>query len=248
VRGRFKWLTLAVVSAFVLLTAAAQAAPPTLVSVAGTGGRVTASWTLPPGMAMDFIEAGTTSVTNPQGGDFPLKDTVLAESLDDFATSYVASVQIPPGSYFVHVSAFDTTKCVTGNEPDCVDEWSNIVPVTIPSGVADRSTDFSFLDATSPQKIGKLFVEAQMAEPGTITATGTVQAPKASKVYRFKTATAKVLPGNKVKLRLRLPKKALKVVKKALRRGKKLKAKVTVTAKDNAGNTHSAKGTIKLKL
>jgi hypothetical protein len=234
-------------SAFVLLTAAAQAVPPTLVSVGGAGGRVTATWTLPPGMAMDFIEAGTTSVVNPTGGDFPLKDTALAESLDDFQTSYTASVQIPPGTYFVHVSAFDTKKCVTGDEPNCVDEWSNIVTVTVPPG-ADKTTDFSYLDASSPQKIGKLFVEAQMAEPGTITATGTVRAPNASKVYRFKTASAKVLPGQRVKLRLRLPKKALKVVKKALKRGKKLKAKVTVTAKDSAGNTHSAKGTIKLKL
>ena len=230
-----------------LLTAAAQATPPTVVSVGGAGGRVAATWALPPGMAMDFIEAGTTSVVNPQGGDFPLANTVLAESLDDFQTTYTASVQIPAGTYFVHVSAFDTKKCITGNEQDCVDEWSNIVTVTVPPG-ADKVTDFSYLDASSPQKIGKLFVEAQMAEPGTVTATGTVKVPNASKVYRFKTASAKVFPGTRVKLRLRLPKKALKVVKKALKRGKKLKAKVTVTAKDLAGNTHSAKGTIKLKL
>ncbi len=241
-------LALAAASAFALLTASAQAVPPTVISAGGAGGRVTATWTLPPGMAMDFIEAGTTSVVNSQGGDFPLEKTVLAESLEDFQLSYTASVQIPPGTYFVHVSAFDTKKCITGNEQDCVDEWSNIVTVTVPPAAADKVTDFSFLDATSPQKIGKLFVEAQMAEPGTVSATGTVKVPNASKVYRFKTASAKVFPGTRVKLKLRLPKKALKVVKKALKRKKKLKAKVTVTAKDLAGNTHSEKGTIKLKL
>ncbi len=93
-------------------------------------------------MAMDFIEAGTTSVVNSQGGDFPLEKTVLAESLEDFQLSYTASVQIPPGTYFVHVSAFDTKKCITGNEQDCVDEWSNIVTVTVPPAAADKVTDF----------------------------------------------------------------------------------------------------------
>jgi hypothetical protein len=245
-RRRCRWLTFAVLTGLAVMPAAAQAVPPNLLSVGRNGGQITATWTIPPGMAMDFIEAGNSPVVTPVG-DFPLKDTALAESLGDFQTSYASTVQIPQGTYYVHVSAFDTKKCVTGNEPNCVDEWSNMLTVTVPPGV-DKSTNFTFLDASSPQRIGKLSITASMGEPGTITATGTVRVPNASKVYKFKLASAPAIPGVKVKLRLRLPKKALKVVRKALKRHKKLSAKVTATAKDKSGNTLSEKGTIKLKL
>jgi hypothetical protein len=244
--GRWARIVLAASLSALLMPAAAQATPPTLLSVGRVGGQVTANWSIPPGMAMDFIEAGTSPAVNANGGDFPLANTVLAESLGDFQTSYASSVQISAGTYFVHASAFDTRKCVTGNEPNCVDEWSNVLTITVPPGV-DKLTDFSFLDAASPQRIGKLVVRAAMGEPGTITARGTVSAPNASKVYRFKAVSVKALPGITNKLRLRLPKKALKAVRKALKRHRKLKAKVTVTARDNSGNTHSEKGTIRLK-
>jgi hypothetical protein len=246
-RGRLAGIALAVAGALMLLPAGARATPPALVAVGQSGGKVTATWTIPPGMAMDFIEAGNSPAVNPDGGDFPLKNTVLAESLGDFQTTYTATVPIAAGTYYVHVSAFDTKKCVTGNEPDCVDEWSSMLTVPVPAGV-DKLTDFSFLGASSPQRIGKLFVVASMPEQGTITASATVSVPKASKVYRFKTVSASVVPGVRVKLRLRLPKKSLKVVRRALKHHRKLKAKVTVTARDASGNTRSAKGTIRLKL
>jgi hypothetical protein len=244
--ARWTRIALAASLSALLLPAAAQATPPTLLSVSRVGGQVTASWSIPPGMAMDFIEAGSSPAVNADGGDFPLANTVLAESLGDFQTSYASSVQISAGTYFVHVSAFDTRKCATGNEPNCVDEWSNVLTITVPPGV-DKLTAFTFLDAASPQRLRNLVVRAAMGEPGTITATGTVSAPNTSRVYRFKTASVKALPGITNKLRLRLPKKALKAVQKALKRHKKLKAKVIVTARDNSGNTHSEKGTIKLK-
>jgi hypothetical protein len=237
-------LALFAVLSSLVLPAAVQAAPPTLLSVGQNNGRITATWTIPKGMAMDYIEGGVSTAVEPQG-DFPLANTAVAESLGDFQTTYESTHQIGAGTYFVHASAFDTTKCKTGDEPDCVDEWSNMLPVTVPPGV-DKSTGFTLLSASSPQRIGKLFVEAQMGERGTVTATGTITAPNSAKVYRFRTASSKVVPGLTVKLRLRLPKKALAVVRRALKR-RKLKAKVTVTAKDNDGNTKSQKGTIRLK-
>jgi hypothetical protein len=244
--GAGKWALLALtVSLGVALPATAQATPPTLLAVGLKGGQVTASWMVPPGMAMDYIEAASSPAVTPDLGDFPLATTVLAESLSDFQTTYLSSVQVPQGTYYVHASAFDTKKCVTGNEPDCVDEWSNILAVEVPGGV-DKSTAFSTLDARSPQRLGKLFIQASMSEPGTITVSGTVKV--GSKVYKFKTVSAKALPGLVMKLRPRLPKKALKAVRRALKRHKKLKAKVTVTARDNSGNVVSEKGTIRLKL
>jgi hypothetical protein len=241
---RCRLLVMVVVIGSLALPSAVQATPPTLLSVGQSDGRITATWTIPKGMAMDYIEAGTSATVTPPG-DFPLANTAVAELVGDFQTSYTSTHQIGPGTYFVHVSAFDTTKCKSGDEPDCVDEWSNMLTVTVPGGL-DKSTGFTLLEAGSPQRIGKLAVAAQMGERGTITATGTVRAPKSSKVYRFKTVSRNVVPGLTVKLRLRMPKKALKVLRRALKR-RKLKAKVTVTAKDNSGNTRTEKGTIRLK-
>jgi hypothetical protein len=238
---------LALLWAAIVLPATAEATPPTLQSATQSGGRITASWTLPAGMAMDYIEAGTSPAVT-AAGDFPIANTALAESLDDFATSYVASVQIPSATYFVHVSAFSPAKCITGDEPECVDEWSNILTVTTPPGpVPDKVTAFASIQAPSPQRIGKLFVTASMPEPGRIAAAATVKVPGASKVYRFKSVSKRVAAGVAARFPLKLSKKRLRVVKKALKRRKKLAVKVTLTAKDDAGNVQTARRTIKLK-
>ena len=186
--ARCGFLALFAVLSSLVLPAAVQAAPVTLLSVGQNNGRITATWTIPKGMAMDYIEAGTSAAVTAEG-DFPLTNTAVAESLGDFQTTFESIHQIGGGTYFVHASAFDTTKCKTGDEPDCVDEWSNVLTVTVPPGV-DKSTGFTLLSASSPQRIGKLFVKGRMGERGTITATGTVRAVNSSKVYRFRTASA----------------------------------------------------------
>jgi hypothetical protein len=204
--GRSTLAALAVSLGCLVLPTVAGATPPTLLSVSRDGGSLTAAWAIPPGMAMDFIEAGNSPAVTP-AGDFPLANTILAESLGDFQTSYVSSIQVPEGIHYVHASAFDTKKCVTGNEPNCVDEWSNILTISIPPGV-DKSTAFSFLDARTPQRVGKLHIEAAMSEPGTLSASGTVRVPGVSRAYKFKAVSAKATPGVRLKLFLRLPKKA----------------------------------------
>jgi hypothetical protein len=50
-----------------------------------------------------------------------------------------------------------------------------------------------------------------------------------------------------VTLKVKLAKKALKAVKKALKRHKKPKASLTITAKDATGNKRSEKRVVKLK-
>lgn len=92
------------------------------------------------------------------------------------------------------------------------------------------------ITAPSKQAVTRLYVRASMNEAGTITATGSVNVPRGTaKVYRFRPVTRTVSPNAVVKLRLKLSKKSLKTVRRALRR-KRLRAKVTVTAEDTAGN------------
>jgi hypothetical protein len=95
--------------------------------------------------------------------------------------------------------------------------------------------------------VDKLYVEASMNEAGALTAAGRVSVPRgAAKVHRFKTVTRVAAANRAVKLRLKLSKKSLRAVKRALRH-RRLRAKITVTAKDSAGNGTVQKRTIRLK-
>jgi hypothetical protein len=254
------WMILALAIGFLLLPAAAKASPPTLTAAGQSARHLTASWTLPPGMANDFIEAATNPGTDADGYFLaPIYQDVLGD-----ATTYLSPVQLPPGTYYVHVAAYDPNNCVDPTAPECIDEFSSPpVAVTFPPDPPapappppprpppppppDTVTTFSALSAPSRQKVAKLYVLAGMGERGTLTARGSVSVPGASKVYKFKTVSANAVPGASVRLKLKLPAKALKAVKKALKRHKKLKAKLTIVAKDLAGNAKTEKRTIALK-
>jgi hypothetical protein len=106
---------------------------------------------------------------------------------------------------------------------------------------------FSVLKVASSQKLKKLAVRAALDEPGTISVTGTVSVPNASKVYKLKAVTVNVFVGATMTIRVKLPKKALKAARRALRRGKKVKAKLTVTARDRAGNRAAERRSVRLR-
>jgi peptidoglycan/xylan/chitin deacetylase (PgdA/CDA1 family) len=120
-------------------------------------------------------------------------------------------------------------------------------PASLPAPklvAADRLVGFTALRVRSPQDVDKLYVRAAMSEAGTLSAFGTV---KLGKRYHFKKASRSAVLGKLVKLRLRLSKKGLRATKRALRRGKRARAKVTIRAKDAAGNVRLAKRTIRLR-
>jgi peptidoglycan/xylan/chitin deacetylase (PgdA/CDA1 family) len=112
---------------------------------------------------------------------------------------------------------------------------------------ADTATAFASLSARKRQRIGKLYVSATMGEPGTLIAGGTVRVPNAARTYRFKTAFAKAVPGVRVRLRLRLSKEGLRAARAQLRRHRKLTARLTITARDKAGNANAVRRTVKLR-
>lgn len=116
-----------------------------------------------------------------------------------------------------------------------------------PPPVADKTVSIASLMARSKQRIGNLYVLATMGEAGTLSAGGTVGVPGASKVFRFKAATANAVPGVAVKLRLKLSKKGLRAAKRALRRHHRLTARLEITARDKAGNVKVQPKTVRLK-
>jgi hypothetical protein len=82
---------------------------------------------------------------------------------------------------------------------------------------------------------------------GNLVATATVSVPKLSKVYKFTTVRAKVVANNKTTVRLKLSKSALKAVKKALGKHKKLSAKLKLTVTTGSGAVTTVTKTVRLK-
>jgi hypothetical protein len=221
---------------------------PTLVSVGQTSRHITASWTLGPGTQSSVIEVAGKPDTY-QGGYF-LDENTFYDELSPSQTTYESPGQFPPGVYYVNVAAYDPS-C-----PFCGASFSSVGQVTLPPDpvptpppppAPDKVTSFSALKCASTQKVSKIIVQAAMAENGTITVGGTVNVPNASKVYKLKSVSVTAAAGKTVKVNVKLAKKTVKAVKRALKRRKKVKARLTITAKDSAGNVKTEKRAVKLK-
>jgi hypothetical protein len=218
--------------------------------------RITATWSLPPTVVNDFIEIAKKRDVHPDGprkGGFLEQNVVLTDfALDPQATTYTSKAAYSPGTYYVHVASLPSDDCYSLAYPTCLDEYSATIPVTIPGPdgpprpLVDKVTAFTALAVRGKQDVDKLFVRAAIGEAGTITASGTVSVPNLSKVYKLATASAKAAAGSTVTLRLKLARKARKAAKRALRRHRRVKAKVTITAKDLAGNVAIQRRTIRL--
>jgi hypothetical protein len=208
-------------------------------------------------MDTGILEWSPTSATDSITGFFtdPRATGVQIDGPQKTYTS--APLQFPPGVYYFHVSAILST-CDDITIP-CVDEFS-IPPVLLnvppdpppappppPPPPPDTVTSFSALKCASTQKAGDLVVQASMGENGTITVGGTLNVPNAAKVYKLKAVSVSATAGKTVTVKLKLTKQVLKAAKKALKRKKKVKASLTITARDAAGNTKIEKRAVKLK-
>ena len=198
-----------------------------------------------------IVQGDTVTWTN-EGGSHNVK-------FDDGSFTEPSSPQVPPWT----VSRTFTTPgtfgyyCEAHGAPGGMGMSGTVVVQAPPGGgggggggppppVADTAPTAS-LAGPSRQRIGKLFVRASMNEAGTVTATGSVSVPGAAKLYRLRPARKTVAANQSVKLRLKLRSKALRAVNRALRKGKRLKARITVSARDLTGHQTVRRRTIRLK-
>jgi GDSL-like Lipase/Acylhydrolase family len=84
-------------------------------------------------------------------------------------------------------------------------------------------------------------------EASTVTAKGRVRVRGRSRAFRLRSVTREMAQGGRAKLRLRLRRNALRAVAGALRAGKTARARITVTARDGAGNATTKRRTVRLK-
>ena len=123
-------------------------------------------------------------------------------------------------------------------------------PLPPPPPGLDTTKPGLMLGGKTSQKAGNTVsvVVSATTEDLYASASGTVSVPAASKVYRLKSIRNRfVAGGTKATLKLKVPKAALKAIKRALRARKKVKASIKLTARDSAGNLTTGKRTVKLK-
>jgi hypothetical protein len=114
-------------------------------------------------------------------------------------------------------------------------------------GAQDLTPPRQKLGGRKRQDVDRLAVTVTLDEPGRVTVRGSVNVPGgAARLVRFKSVTRTVAADTPVKVRLRLGRQARRSVKRTLRRGRALRARVTVAAVDTAGNPSTAKRTIRL--
>ena len=233
--------------------------PATLTQLSQSGGVLSSAWTLPAGVESWELEVGTSPSLDSIGY---FNDSVAYTELNRDQTSETLG-PLPPGTYYVHIistPSFDDC-LIDVNDPLCFLDFSNIRSVTVPAPstpqppqppppapalAADKVVSLGAITASSSQDVDKLSITLNAGESVKIKLSGSVNVPGASKVFRFKTVNKSVGAG-KTKLSLKLGGKAKKAVRKALKRKKRLKAKLTLVVTDNAGNAQTKKYSVRLK-
>ena len=82
-----------------------------------------------------------------------------------------------------------------------------------------------------------------------VSASGTIAVPDASKVFRLTRARARILArGARARLALGLPPEARRAAERALASGRTVRARLTVRARDAAGNTTVKRRAVRLTL
>jgi hypothetical protein len=248
----------ALFAAVALLVAASSAAakPPLLVEARSAGNLAQARWLLPSGVQSQFYEVAS----DPQRstfGNFLQRNLVRFGVLDAKQTCMVDDgPPLSTGTYYVHVAGHDTA-------PDSPQiEFSNTMKITVPgtgscpaggggggggggSIVQDLDKPSCSLRYSRRQDVDRLSVRARTNEAGTLSATAVVLVGPA-KVVGFK-SVSKTAPQNKfTRLALKLANKDKRTVKRALRRKKRLRARLLVTARDKAGNEQNRRVTVYL--
>jgi hypothetical protein len=113
-------------------------------------------------------------------------------------------------------------------------------------GAGDTTRPGITSSARRRQDVDRLVVAVRLSEGARLTVSASVNVPVTARTLRFKTVRRTVAAGVRTRVRLRLTRARLRAVKQALRRGRRLTARVKITARDAAGNTSTARRSLRL--
>jgi hypothetical protein len=114
-------------------------------------------------------------------------------------------------------------------------------------GGGDRTPPAQRVLARARQDLDRLAVAVTLREAATVTVRGQVAMRGAARTVRFRTVRRRVAPSRRTSIRLRLFRRGRATVRAALRSGSVVRAMVTVTARDSAGNASTTRKTIRLR-
>ncbi len=186
---------------------------------------------------------GAAAVFNDQGGN-QSADPLLANPAGEDFHQLAGSPTIDAGATDPQLGGldYDGDARVIGGAPDIgADEF---VPAA-----AQPSAPKLTLTGSRRQRVLRqrgITVRARCDRDCAVTANASVSVPGAAKLYRFRKASKNVATGAAATLKLKMSRKTLAVIGRALRNGRRLKAKVTVSA-TSAGLTTTETRTIRLR-
>jgi hypothetical protein len=222
-------------------------------------GLAAANWSLPAGVQSEFYEVASDPAQS-TFGYFLQRNLLRFGTLDPGQKCVVDDgPALSPGVYYIHVAGHDRAPgapqiefSATRRIVVLADGGTFACPAGGGGGgggggtVKDSDKPSCSLRFAHRQDVDKLHVRARMNEAGLLTATGVVVVGKKPLAFKFSSRTVK--QNSFARLPLKLARKAyLRAVKRALRRGKRLKVRVLVTARDRAGNEQERQVTIRLR-
>jgi hypothetical protein len=113
-------------------------------------------------------------------------------------------------------------------------------------GASDLTPPQQKVSGRRRQDVDRLAVGVTLSEAGAVTVRGRVNVPDAARVVRFRPVTRSAAANTRVRVRLRLARKPRRAVKAALRDDRRLRARITIVARDASGNPSTARRAIRL--
>jgi glucose/arabinose dehydrogenase len=207
------------------------------------------------------VEGNTLSYAWDLDGDNLLDDSTAAKPTFNYTTpgTYTVTLKVTDSegafgnaTVTIKVSAPGTTPTPTPTpETKPAPKTINATPITPSLGApvtGAKGPTLVLAAARTQHLLGKRAIEVHggCLSACTLKATATISLPGASKSLKLRGISVKAASGKVVTLRIKLSKKTMRAIRRAMRRGKKVTATVTVIATD-ANGASSAKRKVRLK-
>jgi hypothetical protein len=126
-----------------------------------------------------------------------------------------------------------------------------LAPASTPPALKDTTAPSLAVTGGGAQRVihlrGVRVVVSCPAEACAATAKGKVLVRRSAKVYKLLPATKQIAKAGKATLKLKLKRRALAAIGRALKARKRVSAKITLTARDAAGNVTTKRRVIRLR-
>lgn len=177
--------------------------------------------------------------TNPFFVTYPATGSPPATAVHPLAIAgSTASAEVPWATCAASVGALALPNASTGSDGQ---------PFTVNVSVAERRLKAPRLSGKPVQRVGKLAIRVHSTEAVSVRATARVILPRKRGALSSRTAKARIGARRSATVHLKFAAAKLKAIEAALASGRRIGAKVTVTARNAAGLSATASRKIRLK-